>query len=306
MTKYTVKILAIIAAILMVIGCASCGGKEKSEQPTAAATVRVTFPEGITVDGIAKLLGENGVCTESDFIDSVNAQGEGGELTALIDNISERPFAFEGYLFPDTYDFYVGESPQNALSRFLNNMSNKLTDIWYARAAELGYGMDDIIIIASIIQTEAGRTDEMKNVSSVLHNRLESTGYLNRLQCDATYFYVRDHVMPFLSQTEPSSDTMSETEPAGVGAGIGMGTETQTEAENGLYEQVSALYNTYNFGGLPAGPICNPGAAAIEAALYPADTNYFYFVTDAQGNYYYSETYTAHAQKCAELGIKTA
>ena len=302
MTKRVKKIIAALLGASMLFCCAGCSGEKVGEEPTAAATVRVTFPEGTTVDGIGKRLEENGVCSEKEFVNAVNAVGSENELAAAIDNISERPFALEGYLFPDTYDFYVGESPKNALSRFLNNMASKLTDVWYARAAELNYSMDEIIIIASVIQTEAGKADEMKNVSSVLHNRLESSGYLNRLQCDATFFYIRDHVMPYLRQGEAETDVTSAVE-----AGIGFGAETESETESDvLYEQISALYNTYKFGGLPAGPICNPGTEAIEAALYPADTDYYYFVTDSQGNYYYSETYADHAQKCAEFGIETA
>jgi len=295
MKKY-VKIIALVFLSFSVIfNFAGCGGCNINENKTTADnTVRVTFPEGSTVYDIGKLLEKNGVCSAKEFIDAVNSVGSENEFAAAVKNISERPFALEGYLFPDTYYFYKGESPQNALKRFLNNMSKKLTDVYYARAAELGFSMDEIIILASIIQTEAGDENEMKNVSSVLHNRLQSTGYLNMLQCYATYFYIRDHVMPYLRITETQSETETSEE------------STTQAGGDGLYNQISSLYNTYQFGGLPAGPICNPGRAAIEAALYPADTRYYYFVTDNQGNYYYSETYSDHAQKCVELGIKTA
>jgi UPF0755 protein len=294
MKKYARIAASVILAFSVVFCFSGCGGETKDNNKTTADnTVRVTFPEGSTVYEVGKLLEKNGVCSAAEFIKAVNSAGDDNEFAASIINTSERPFALEGYLFPDTYDFYKGESPQNALKRFLNNMSKKLTDVYYARAAELGFSMDEIIILASIIQTEAGDENEMKNVSSVLHNRLQSTGYLNMLQCDATYFYIRDHVMPYLRQSEAQSETESPE-------------ESTTQGDDVLYNQISELYNTYKFAGLPAGPICNPGSAAIEAALYPAETNYYYFVTDSQGNYHYSETYSAHAQKCLELGIKTA
>jgi UPF0755 protein len=287
--KIFLSFLTLVFSVCCLGGCG--GGGENIAEPVS---VRVTFPEGVTVSDIGKLLEKNNVCSKDDFIDAVNSAETENEFTAAIANMTDRVFALEGYLFPDTYDFYIGESPQRAIKRFLDNMSSKLSDDLYARAGELGFSMDEIIIIASIIQTEASDESEMKNVSSVLHNRLKSTGYLNMLQCDATFFYIRDHIMPYLRRAEAVTDN-SQT-----------ASEESPDDYDKLYERISSLYNTYKFGGLPAGPICNPGAAAIRAALYPAETGYYYFVTDSMGNYHYSESYSDHARKCAEFGIKTA
>jgi UPF0755 protein len=131
--------------------------------------------------------------------------------------------------------------------------------------------MDEIITLASIVQSEAGYPNENKKVSSVLHNRIESP-YYGRLQCDVTIKYVNDYVSvsPYLE-----GDT----------------------------ERYKELYNTYKCDGLPAGAICNPGENCIVAALYPEETNYYFFVTDKDWNYYYNETYEKHLVKCRELGL---
>ena len=111
----------------------------------------------------------------------------------------------------------------------------------------------------------------MKNVASVLHNRLGSPSF-PKLQCDVTIHYVNDYV-------------------------------TGSEYLSGDTSGFAELYNTYKCEGLPAGPITNPGLAAIEAALYPAETDYYYFVTDSEWNYYYAETYAQHKANCKNVGL---
>lgn len=262
------KIGAFLLAGLLLFLCA-CGKKDKA--PTTQATpntVTVMFPEGKTVYQIAALLQENGVCSADDFIQAVN---ESDSAFALPLRGRTRAFLLEGYVFPDTYEFYKNESAANALNRFLSNMDRKFTDAYKARAAELGMTMDEVLTLASIIQTEAGIHSEMKTVSSVLHNRLDSG---MRLQCDVTYYYLERTVMPYLC-------------PDGW--------------EDDVYETYAPLYYTYRFAGLPEGPICNPGVAAIEAALYPEDTEYLYFVTDKDGAFHYSATFAEHEKVCAAI-----
>lgn len=255
------RLLAFVLALLILSLCA-CGKKPERETTQAVPnTVTVMFPEGKTVYQIAKLLEENGVCAADGFIDAVNHSD-----SAVAQSLQghDRPFLLEGYVFPDTYEFYKNESPERALSRFLSNTERKLTDEYKARAAELGYTMDEILTLASIIQTEAGIHSQMKTVSSVLHNRLKKG---TRLQCDVTYHYLENNVMPYLCPDEWDDD---------------------------VYETYAETYYTYRFSGLPEGPICNPGTAAIEAALYPQDTDYLYFLTDKDGNFYYSVTFDEH------------
>ncbi len=185
-------------------------------------------------------------------------------------NPDERSFLLEGYLFPDTYEFYRNESAASAIKRFLKNTKAKLTDEIAARCNELGYTVDEILTLASIIQEEAGDPAEMGKVSSVLHNRLNSSRF-PRLQCDVATFYLRDYVKPYVDEIR--------------------------------YEELVELYNTYNCDGLPAGPITNSGIDAINAALYPEDTDYYFFVTDSEGAYLYAETWNEHQENCDVAGL---
>lgn len=278
------KILCALLISVCLFSFASCS--KKANEPTTTATttettttesltVTITFPEGLTVVEIAQLLEENKVCTASEFITLANDTEYLRTLTysflSLIKNSDKRPFILEGYIFPDTYEFYRNEGAEAALIRFLDNTEQKLTAEYKARAEEIGYTLDEIIAIASIIQEEASEHKHMANVSSVLHNRLESPDY-GRLECDVTISYINQNIMnsPYLSADA---------------------------------EAFSEFYDTYECFGPPVGPICNPGVHAIEAALYPAETNYFFFVTDEDWNYYFNETWEAHDSMCRELGV---
>lgn len=279
------KRAAVLCSLLLclLILC-SCGGNINSEEETTTTTeitttedptVRVTFPEGFTATQIAEKLQENGVCSAKEFMALV---ADDEYLSTLsyrfisgIENPENRPFNLEGYIFPDTYDFYKGESAEKALSRFLSNTEKKLTDEYYLRAEELGYTMDEIISLAAIVQEEATTADEMGKVSSVVHNRIVSPGY-GKIQCDVTIHYINDYV-------------------------------TDSPYLEGDTEKYKELYNTYKCVGLPEGAITNPGLDAIKAALYPEDTDYFFFVTDEDWNYYYAETYAEHKKNCAAVGL---
>ena len=268
------KITAFSVAVLMIFGLCSCSvNNPKEPEETVSTTsnvVRVTFPEGSTVSQIALLLEENGVCSAEEFMAAANNPLSLEGFDFNIPNPGERAFLLEGYVFPDTYEFYRNESATNALKRFLKNTNTKLTDEIKARCDELGYTVDEILTLASIIQEEAGNPAEMGKVSSVLHNRLESNRF-PRLQCDVATFYLRDYVKPYVDEIR--------------------------------YEELIDLYNTYNCEGLPAGPITNVGIDAINAALYPDDTDYYYFVTDSDGEYYYAETWAEHLDNCDIAGI---
>ena len=277
------KLIYIITLISVLLTLCACSNKTPQEitttfpedtTTTRPLTVRVTFPEGLTLVQIAEKLEENEVCSASHFIeltnDSAYIQSLPYSFISEIDNKELRPYILEGYIFPDTYDFYYGESAERALSRFLSNTEKKLTAEYRQRAEELGYTLDEIITLASIVQEESFTSDSVKNVASVLHNRLSSPSF-SKLQCDVTIHYINDYVT--------DSKYLSNT------AGY---------AEN---------YNTYKCSGLPIGAITNPGLASIEAALYPAETNYYYFVTDSDWNYYYAETYAQHKVNCRNVGL---
>ena len=284
MKRLIVLLLCLCLCLPCLAGCGSelepmeelgdGGAAPQTSATTADPVVRVTFPEGLTSVEIAEKLEANGVCPAADFMAAVrdfDAVKDAYACLSSVKNAGERAFALEGYVFPDTYDFYRGESAQKALSRFLSNANRKLTDERAARAKELGYTMDEIVTLASVIQEEAGDPNEMPKVAAVMHNRLKSPAY-GMLQCDVTIHYVNDRITdsPYLS------------------------------GDTSVY---AARYNTYKVKGLPVGAICCPGIAAIDAALYPADTNDFFFVTDADMNYYYAETYEQHLANCKICGI---
>jgi UPF0755 protein len=233
-------------------------------------TVKVTFPEGYTVADIALKLEENGVCSADDFMTEANNTEYLTEFDIEISEPDIRSFVLEGYLFPDTYEFYRNENPSSVIKRFIRNFNSKITDEMKARADELGYSMDEILTIASIVQEEAGKASEDKKISSVIHNRLNSNDF-PKLQCDACTFYLRDSVKPYVSEEK--------------------------------YEELLQSYSTYNCYGLPEGPITNPGIDSINAALYPDDTDYYFFISDADGQYYYAETWDEHQQNIKNAGL---
>lgn len=265
----TVAIILIFAALITLCSCKPSSQKSP-ENSTASNTVKVMFPEGSTVSQIALLLEENGVCSASDFMAEADNPFNLEGFSFEIPNPDERSFLLEGYLFPDTYEFYKNESAASAIKRFLKNTESKLNSEIRAECEKLGFTLDEILTLASIIQEEAGNPDEMGKVSSVLHNRLQSKKYL-RLQCDVATFYLRDYVKPYVDEAR--------------------------------YEELTELYNTYNCEGLPAGPITNSGIDAVRAALFPEKTDWYYFVTDSDGVYYYAETWSEHLENCEIAGL---
>lgn len=268
--------LAILAASVGKVDIPFLTTKPAETAPTEPLTVTITFPEGFTLVQMAEKLEENKVCSASEFIALANnyeyIQTLGYTFTVGINNPQNRAFYLEGYIFPDTYEFYKNESPERALKRFLDNTERKLTAEYQQRAEALGYTLDEIITLASIVQEESFTNESVKNVASVLHNRLKSASF-QRLQCDVTIHYINEYI-------------------------------TNSKYLTGNTSAYAELYNTYKCNGLPAGPITNPGLAAIEAALYPAETNYYYFVTDSNWNYYYASTYAQHKANCNKAGIK--
>lgn len=228
-----------------------------------AETVRISFPEGYTIEQIANKLEENRVCSASNFIAAIKvADFSGYDFVKQID-YNDKYLALEGYIFPDTYEFYLNDNAANVVKRFLDNFEVRFTDEMKARADELGMTLDEVVILASIVQMEAGDSKEMVKVSSVFHNRLNNTSATQgRLESDVTINYVEQYIRPNVDSSEMNS--------------------------------YSSNYNTYKCVGIPVGAVCNPGLSAINAVLYPVDTNYYFFVTDILGNYYYAETLSEH------------
>ncbi len=232
-----------------------------STEYAVKSTVQITFYEGMTIKEMASLLEENEVCDADEFIEVLDTGEFDYEFMQRIPEDEHRFRRLEGYVFPDTYEFFIGMDPTEVAKRFLSNFDARFTEEHYAMLSELGMSLDELITLASIIQEEASAVEQMGAVSSVLHNRLDAPATYPKLQCDVTIFYVESDIKPYM-----------------------------TEENQPLYD----AYNTYVTNGLPVAPITNPGLAAIEAALMPSETNYYFFLTDVEGTYYYATTFEEH------------
>lgn len=236
---------------------------------TTDKTVNVFFPEGFTTYQMFEKLDNFGICKKEELISALQGADYDYSFISNIKSDSSRVFTLEGYLFPDTYEFFEFCDANTIIRKMLSNFESKWTEEYQKRADELGMTMDEVIILASIIQREAGSKDQMKLVSSVLHNRLNHANSYPTLGCDATKNYIEKYVMPNV---------------------------TSVQGQTYL-----SAYNTSQIRGLPAGPICNPGIDAIEAALYPEDTNYYYFCHDNSGEIYLAQTNSEHDRNLLEV-----
>ncbi|WP_411676528.1 endolytic transglycosylase MltG [Caproicibacter sp.] len=226
-------------------------------------TVKVTIPEGFTLPQVAARLEANGVCSSKDFISTAQAYDFSYySLVAKIGSSPNRCYRLEGYLYPDTYEFYVGMKPQDAVGKFLRNAEQQIGD----KYSYSGMTTDQLVTLASIIEREADDPDNMRKVSSVFHNRLK-TGMI--LQADSTRDYCNLYLVPQFG------------------------------------DKYNKYYNTYpnRSPGLPAGPISNPGAGALYAAAHPSDTDYLYFATGTDHNYYYGATQQDRDTLMANAGV---
>ena len=230
--------------------------------PESADTVTLGFPEGWTIKQIFEKLEKYDVCKTDRLYTALSDVDYEFDFVRNLTPEEERYQLLEGYIFPDTYDFYVDADANYVIRKFLSNFNDRWTDEYQARADKLGYSMDEIIIIASIIQKEAADSSQMKAVSSVIHNRLKNSVKFPTLGCDSTAIYVSNYVKPVVG------------------------------GSRGNY--YLSKYDTAANRGLPPGPICNPGIDAIEAALYPSDTNYYYFLHDNSGKIYMAKTQKEH------------
>lgn len=245
--------------------------------------VKVTFPEGFTIYQIAQRLEENGVCKADDFLNVCNEPYEGIEIS----NPDERIFLLEGYIFPDTYEFYKNSEAKAVLEKFIDNYNNKITPEMEKKAEELGMTMDEVLTLASIIQKECDEDiAECANVSSVFHNRLRNPSF-PKLESDVTTFYIKHNLADYLGYKKDAE-----------------GNPLPLAQQSDEIKRYIDLYSTYYCKGLSAGPICNPGIKAISAALNPADTNYVYFLTDPSGvDFYYASTLSQHRENGKQAGL---
>lgn len=237
-------------------------------------TVKITFTEGMNALEIAAKLEKSGVCSAKDAIEVIQSTKLDGSFSMLgsISAKPERYYRLEGYLFPDTYEFFKNEDPEQAVRKLVSNCNAKLTKQIRQKAAERGMTLDQTLTLASMIQAEAADKNDMYLVSSVFHNRLNSkTARLRRLDSDPTIYY------PYRKKAAvPAS----------------------------LRSTYKSRYDTYSFEGLPPGPICSPGLEAVDAALNPASTRYYYFCHSEAGKAYYARTETQHLVNLKKAGLR--
>ena len=254
--------------------------------------VEITFPEGYNVAQTFRLLESNGVCSVAD-LEEWAANGELSEYWFLEGVERGDKYCLEGYLYPDTYEFYTNSEPQIVLEKFLDAFDMRFTDIMkedlenmksrYAKLlANRGYSGDyiaehpltlhQVVTLASIVERETANDAESYDIASVFYNRVTNPNVLT-LGSDATVYYaIGDyfHEKQKLEQSDIDFDSP---------------------------------YNTRKAQGIPPGPICNPGAYSLYAALDPNDTSYHYFIYDAANSQHlFSNTYDEHLAKARELG----
>ncbi len=248
-------------------------------------TVRVTFTEGLSYKEVKEKLVKAGVLFDEATLDNmVNnpALFLDYDFVTQIPKSEGREWLLQGYLFPDTYEFDMNTNEESIIHTFLNNAKTHLIPELYARAKVMGYTMDEVITLASVVEKESGRLDEMDLVAGVFINRLKAKnhGTGNRLESDATINYIKAELDPAF---KPSLTITAED------------------------KAIASPYNTYANKGLPVGPICSPGMDAIRAVLWPAKHGYYYFVSknDGTGASAYAATQNEHFNNVNKYMNKT-
>ncbi len=243
-------------------------------------TVKVTIPEGYTCQQVFQLLQDKGICT-IDEMEGASATGELGDYWFLEGLTRGDKYCLEGFLFPDTYEFYANDNPVRVLNKFLNNFDYRFNEDMVAKlealnatlAAQMaanGLSQDyidshkmtirEVVIIASMIEKEAAAPSESYKIASVIYNRLCNPVNFPYLNIDAALVYVT-------------------------------GKPQLTEED----KQLDSPYNTYLYQGLIPGAISNPGRPSLNAALDPESTDYYYYALDpAENRHHFSKTYDEH------------
>lgn len=233
----------------------------------AFETIRVTIPEGYTIEKIAKVLEQNNICTYDEFISAV----ESYNLPEYVKDDSSKRYSLEGFLFPDTYFFNDKTTPDEVIKIMLQNFERVMNDIQKENNITINKSdYEKIVTIASLIQNETRLQSEAPIISSVIYNRLKKG---MNLKIDATVIYALGYHVDLVLNS---------------------------------HLKIDSLYNTYKNSGLPIGPISNPGKIALEAAIKPAETDYlFYLLKDVTGQnpeHYFTNSDVDFMKKRQEYG----
>lgn len=210
----------------------------------AMVTTKVTIPEGYTMEQIFHKLEDENVCSYDDLMDA--AANYSYNYSFIDQSMLGDAKRLEGFLFPDTYEFYQGMQASSAINKFLENFHDRLTAEMLEKADERGMTMQEVVTVASMIEKEAANDDERAMIAAVIYNRIEAG---MPLQIDSTIMYVLPEHKDVL--------TVEDT-------------------------KIDSPYNTYQNKGLPPTPIANPGLASIKATLSPASTQALYYALDAE------------------------
>jgi len=236
---------------------------------------RVKIPPGWRMEQLAEYLHSAGIMDGNQLLDLAH---KGNALNRPV--LSDRPAntSYEGYLFPGTYNLSNNPTPEYLVARMLENMGNQLPTGAFELARQQGLTLYQVITLASIIERETANTEEKPIIASVYLNRLNPANNEPYLRADPTVQYAMGY------QTKS-------------------GQWWKTPVSLDEYDDEDSPYNTYLYQGLPPGPISSPGIDSILAVLYPAQTNYLFFVCRlpncADGRHTFAATYEEHLQNVA-------
>jgi len=248
-----------------------------SASSTREVVEDLLIPEGYTCRQIFALLEENRICTVQDL----NAYAADGALKDywFLENVTRGDkYCLEGFLFPDTYDFYKNSSPREVLEKMLDNFSYRFTeemraqiDTLNATVTDGSFTVREVTIVASLIEKETASASESPRIAGVIYNRLFHWDYPALLNIDAAIIYAQDGVSDHIDTS------------------------------------LDSPYNTYLHVGLTPTPIANPGLASLQAALNPESHNYYYYVLNpATGTHQFSTTQEEHEQYRAQFAAAAA
>ncbi|MCC3375618.1 endolytic transglycosylase MltG [Cohnella sp. REN36] len=239
--------------------------KLNNGETVAAETIKFTIPEGYTVVQIAERLAKAGYVDKDKFLQAVSNPSRFGSSNwaKMIPTDAKLRYPLEGYLFPETYELKKGSSEEDIANRMLSELDRKLNQLpedWQSAMQERGWTMHQLLTAASLVEREVVKDEERPIVASVIVNRLNKK---MPLQIDATIQYLLDKQKEKLTTADL---------------------------------EVKSPYNTYKNAGLPPGPIASPSLKSIEAVLFPAETDYLYYVTkkDGSNTHLFAETYKQH------------
>ena len=248
--------------------------EELCETRQSYEQVTITFKEGISLYDAANLLEENGVCSADEFLYQFNSENFGYDYESEVVTSAEKFYKFEGFFFPDTYSFYVDDSAYNVTKNMRAQFEKVMNDNnLYEKIEKSDFTIEEVIILASIVQAEAATEEDMQNVASVFINRLNNSSEFPKLQSDATDNYYNNVIVP------QSGDSIS-------------------------LAMFQDAYDTYVKDGLPSGAVGNPGLDAILAVVDAPETDYLYFCSNLETKEcFFAETLSEHEENLKKAGL---